>query len=250
MILVLGGTIDSRVLIDRLREKNLDFVLSVTTAYGEKLARERGARVRRGPMDKEAMVDFVKSQKIKLIIDATHPFAVEVKENAMAAARDLDIPYIRYERPEYPYPSYVRKVYSPQEIADLEREEEGTIYLSTGAKSLADFVEIFGKERMVARVLPSQEILEEAKDLGLSMGQVHAIAPPFSYDLNKDLFEKVGARVLVTKESGSEGGLEAKLQAAHDMDMRIYLIARPQLAYPKVFNTIDDLMKNLEKEGI
>ena len=99
MILVLGGTSDSLKICDRLNEIGIsDFVLSVATEFGKDLALEHAKNIINGKMDKKEMIEYIKDQEIRQVIDATHPYAVEVSRNAIEACEQTDIKYIRFER--------------------------------------------------------------------------------------------------------------------------------------------------------
>ena len=79
MILVLGGTSDSLKICDRLYEIGIsDFVLSVVTEFGRDLAESRAKDIINGKMDKDGMVDYIIKNEVRQVIDATHPYAVEV----------------------------------------------------------------------------------------------------------------------------------------------------------------------------
>ena len=98
MILVLGGTSDSIEICNLLNKQNLSYFVSVTTAYGEELARRCTDKVLLKKLTIEDMVDFIKENKIDKVIDATHPYAVEVSTNAIKACELSNIKYIRFER--------------------------------------------------------------------------------------------------------------------------------------------------------
>ena len=46
-------------------------------------------------MDETEIEDFVKDHDIRLVIDATHPFAVKVTKNIRSACQTADTQYIR-----------------------------------------------------------------------------------------------------------------------------------------------------------
>ena len=65
MILVLGGTSDSLEICDRInRYEDLSYTLSVTTSYGEDLARRHAKNVITGKLTKEDMVRFIEKNNI------------------------------------------------------------------------------------------------------------------------------------------------------------------------------------------
>ena len=107
MILVLGGTSDSIEICNLLNKHNLSYFVSVTTVYGEELARRCTDKVLLKKLTIEDMVDFIKENKIDKVIDATHPYAVEVSTNAIKACELSNIKYIRFERVHQGYEDFV-----------------------------------------------------------------------------------------------------------------------------------------------
>ena len=83
-ILLFAGTGDGHDLALWLAEKGIPFTVSVATEYGETLLPE-GMDVHVGRMDVPAMADLM-GRGYTLVVDATHPYAVEVTKNIRAAA--------------------------------------------------------------------------------------------------------------------------------------------------------------------
>ena len=77
---------------DRINKyEDLSYTLSVTTSYGEDLARRHAKNVITGKLTKEDMVRFIEKNNINKIIDATHPYAIEVSKNAMTVCKGIQI---------------------------------------------------------------------------------------------------------------------------------------------------------------
>ena len=64
MILVLGGTSDSIEICHLLNQYKLSYVVSVTTSYGEELARKCTDNVLLKKLTIEDMVDYIKENNI------------------------------------------------------------------------------------------------------------------------------------------------------------------------------------------
>ena len=79
-------------------------------------------------------------------------------------------------------------------------------------------------------MLPTAEVLQIMEDLGVSPKYTIAMQGPFSYDMNKVMFQDTKAEVVVMKNSGLVGGSDTKLQAAIDLDVHVIVIDRPTLA--------------------
>ena len=64
---------------------------------------------------------------------------------------------------------------------------------------------------------------------------------PFSRELNRAMYEKYKANVIVTKNSGTIGGTDAKFQAAADLELPVVVIDRPVLDYPNLAHTFEEV---------
>ena len=251
MILLFGGTSDSLMIMERLCELKEKVALSVATDYGKIFSKAYAPYVIQKRMDQAEMETYMRENQVDLVIDASHPFAEIVSQNAMLAAQKLKISYLRYERARTVLPDYVEKVESIEmacrrALTYLEQDE--TIYLTTGSKTLQEYLNYVPSNRLVVRVLPTAEVLQKCEDLELEAQQIHAIKGPFSQELNEALYQKANAKVMITKESGLSGGTDVKIAAAHAMQMHILMIERPTIKYPLMFESIDGLMDYLVNE--
>ena len=78
-VLIFGGTTESLRVLDFLEGFDLYVVLSVATEYGRECAGKHGRlQVICGRMDREEILSYIKENFIHLVIDATHPFALEI----------------------------------------------------------------------------------------------------------------------------------------------------------------------------
>ncbi|MBE3581696.1 MAG: precorrin-6A reductase [Thermoanaerobacteraceae bacterium] len=231
MILVLAGTADASQVIGVLKSEGYRVAASVVTEYGARLARQAGADlVRTGPLGQEELANYLKRHGIVAVIDATHPFAVNITENAREACRALGLPYFRYRRPEVRLPSYpnLLPASSFEEAAVLAARGQ-VIFLTIGTRHLECFTDapaLKGK-RLVVRVLPEEDSLARCRRLGIWPRDIVAIQGPLSYELNRALYRQYQADVVVTKESGSTGGFEEKVRAALDLGLTVVVVRRP-----------------------
>ncbi len=96
---ILGGTTEGRLLAEFCGARGIEAIVSVATEYGGELVEPSDSvRVVTGRMDGEQMVSFIEENGIDEIIDATHPYAAEVTENARGACERTGISYIRCVR--------------------------------------------------------------------------------------------------------------------------------------------------------
>ncbi|MCG8482457.1 MAG: precorrin-6A/cobalt-precorrin-6A reductase [Clostridia bacterium] len=51
----------------------------------------------------------------------------------------------------------------------------------------------------------------------------------------------------MTKNSGQEGGVNEKIKAAKEKGIEVLMLNRPKIAYPNVFNDMDQLIDALKE---
>lgn len=238
MIFVLAGTQDGREIVRLLLEQGHDVAASVVSSYGgELLAHACGQRclINDKPLDEAALKDYLQEHDIRLLVDASHPYAANVSRNAIAVCQALSIPYIRYERDlsKLDY-DRITVVHSYEEAAQAAASLGTKIFLTTGSRNLDKFVHSPDLKNceLTARVLPTAEVIGLCESLGLDAGHIVALQGPFSQELNRELFRKYGAEVIITKNSGTIGGTDTKFAAAAELNLPIVLIDRPKLNYP------------------
>ena len=253
MIFVAAGTQDGRELAGTLLQAGYDVTASVVSSYGEKLLKQYPRLIINDkPLDEEALEDYIRQHGVRLFVDASHPYAANVSENAMRACRAANIPYIRYERASVPvdydkaYP-----VESYEEAASTAARLGTTVFLTTGSRNLKAFVfsDALKGHTIIARILPTAGVLKECEELGLTPKQIVALQGPFSEELNIALYRQYGADVVVTKNSGEIGGTDTKITAAKKLGLPVVMIDRPKLDYDVIAYTFEEVL-NFAKEKI
>ena len=248
MIFVVAGTQDGRELVKILLEKGYDVAASVVSRYGgELLAHACGQKclINDRPLDQQELQAYMQEHAINMLVDASHPYAANVSANAIAACQKLSVPYIRYERDltKLDY-AKITVVHSYEEAAKAAAALGKNIFLTTGSRNLDKFVHspYLQTAELTARVLPTADVIAACEQLGIDAGHIVALQGPFSKDLNKELFCKYGAQVIITKNSGTIGGTDTKLAAAKELGLPIVLIDRPQLDYPCIGHNYDEIL--------
>ena len=252
MILVLAGTQDGREIAAGLREAGYEVIASVVSEYGRELVAQSGVPVQAAAMDEQELQQFVVRSGIRLMIDATHPYAVNVSRNARQVAANLHIPCLRYERPDSALPIYAKLVLAPdmQRAAEMAVGLGKTVFLTTGSHSLPLFrAAAAGRDcRLIARVLPQPEVIADCIANGFSPADIIAAQGPFSQELNRELFRAYGADVMVTKNSGAIGGTDAKIAAAIELGLMIVVVQRPAALQQQVFDSLPALLEYLKRK--
>lgn len=235
MILVLAGTRDGRELALELAQKGYNVLLSVVSTYGGALVRQSNLAVRVGALDELGLKELILESQIQLVIDASHPYAANVSINTMAACSSMGLPYIRYERPVTDLPDYSRlyTVASAAEAAQTASSLGEVLFLTIGSRTLSIFKNepSLVKHRIIARVLPDVSVLQECFRLGFHPRDIVAMEGPFSHELNVAMFRQYQAGIIITKNSGSIGGTDAKITAAMELNLPLVVIDRPAVTY-------------------
>ena len=227
-VLLFGGTLEGRVLAERLAARGIRVTCSVATEYGQSLIHPvEGLTVRTGRLNQVEMEELMKSGSYACVVDATHPYAAEVSTNLRGAAEHCALSYYRLLRASETAEN-VCWAASMEEAARYLDSKEGPILLTTGSKELAGFTGIQKmEERLWVRILPSVESLQTALALGIPARHIICMQGPFSRELNRATLRQIGAKFLVTKDSGKAGGFAAKAEAAAEAGTELVVIARP-----------------------
>ena len=254
-ILVMAGTRDAVKIIEQLSENKksystdkspLKILATTTTSYGADIAKKTGAdEVISKPLTSDELEDLIEKKEVDLLVDATHPFAVNATTNAIISAKKTSIKYLRYERPslDYSHIEGVHQVKSFKEagklasevLRDLNTEKEVRIESEkkvmhlAGVSTIKPVLENVSPEQLVVRVLPNTTSIGQCQELGFSGENVIAMQGVFSKEFNKALMREYNAGVVISKESGQTGGVPDKIEAALELGLEVILVIRPEI---------------------
>lgn len=229
-ILIFAGTIEGRKLSEQLSNHGIRIHVCVATEYGETLLpSEEGITITSKRLDAVQMKALIKEEQITAVVDATHPYAVEVTKNIIRACEESETEYIRLLRGSIQEDLddciYVKSV---EEAAAYLNKTEGKVLLTTGSKELAKFTVVADyQNRFYARVLSEPNVVTECAGLGFVGKNLICMQGPFNEDLNYAMLKQIQATYLVTKESGSAGGFLEKINGARRAGATCIIIRRP-----------------------
>jgi precorrin-6A/cobalt-precorrin-6A reductase len=252
---LIGGTSDSVAIAKIFTTEKRPFVVSVTTQTAELLYPGK-VQIAVGCFDQQLMQSFCQEENIKAIIDASHPYAVEVSRQAIAVSSKLNIPYLRYERSNYqPSTSIaannsVIELESFQALLTGEYLHQQRVLLTVGCKVLSQFQPWQTQATLYARILPKIESLKTALAAGFTSDRLIAIRPPISLAMETALWQQWGITLVVTKASGSAGGEDIKRQVAANLNIPLIIIARPPIVYPQQTSSLQALLAFVKKNEI
>jgi precorrin-6A/cobalt-precorrin-6A reductase len=217
-VLLLGGTGEARSLAQALAD--IDVVSSLAGRTAD--ARLPVGEVRQGGFGGvEGLTDWLRSNGVDAVVDATHPFAVTMTEHAVAAAREAGVPLLVLRRPGWTPTADDRWhwVGTAAEAADLLPAVGSRVLLTIGRQGLAAFART--GLWTIARCVDPPEPVPAWCELILDRG-------PYDVDGELTVMRTHRIDVLVTKDSGGPQTV-AKLVAARELGLPVVVIRRPPL---------------------
>ncbi|MGR4001249.1 MAG: cobalt-precorrin-6A reductase [Alphaproteobacteria bacterium] len=218
MILILGGTGEAYTLAEALVGR--DF--SVTTSLAGRTASPRlplGAHRIGGFGGAEGLKCWLDENKVRALIDATHPFSTRISEHARGASSVLGIPCLRLQRPPWRATSEDRwQMFADEAELAVSLPSAARVFLSLGRQRLDAFAGC-AECYFVVR-------LAEAIEDALPFAGVSIIDKgPFDVESECRLFREYGITHLVARNSG--GSAWQKLSAARTLNLPVFMIERP-----------------------
>lgn len=228
-ILLFGGTTEGREIACYLEENKISSFVSVASDYGRQvLPPMEFCRVLRGRMDAGEMKYFIMENGIELVVDATHPYAVEVSENIKNAVAETKVSYVRIVREQNEKIQDGKYFSDTRALNGYLNTTEGNVLVTTGSKELGDFCAVRDfKERIYARVLPVENVVKQCLEMGFDKTHIITGQGPFSQEENEECLRKIHGKFLVTKDTGAVGGFPQKIAAARKAGAGILILKRP-----------------------
>lgn len=245
MILLIGGTSETALIARALVEAGFKVLVSTSTDIPLDIGNHPALTRRVGPLDDNEMLRLVTESGITLMVDASHPYASSVTENARNAAAAAVIPYMRWVRPSVLTQNGWIILAVDHAAAAREACAFGSaVFLTTGSKNLAPYVLEAERTRvpLVVRVLPYPHSMEACRNAGVPDANIITGRGPFSMEDNLEIMRRFNIGVVVTKDSGSEGGVPEKLEAARVHGCRVVVVQRPEESSEKSFTDIGELV--------
>lgn len=234
-IWLIGGTQESAQLAEAIAFANLPCIISVTTESARALYPNAAClQVWVGRFTCFEIEAFVRQQRVIGVLDASHPYAVEISQSAIAVCQKLGIPYLRYERPVLAQGAGKGKIFdSFESLLSGDYLQGQRVLLTVGYRPLHLFKYWQDKATLFARILPSAIALEAALKAGFTNERLICLRPPISVGLEAALWRQWEISVVVTKASGASGGEDVKRTVAAELGIDLIAIERPTVEYPQ-----------------
>jgi cobalt-precorrin-5B (C1)-methyltransferase len=227
MILVFGGTTEGRMAAKVLDESGAAYWYS-TRGELQDIQLAHGIRLT-GGMEVNEMDVFCRKHEIRLLVDATHPFAEALHRNVVELASRIAVPIIRYERIYPPRDNDIVwcKNYTDA-IGQLEKYCIDKLLALTGVNTIAKLRPYWQKHECWFRILNREESLAKAQADGFPVD--HLVY--YEQDDTTSLIAQLHPQAILTKESGTSGGYIGKIEAARVAGVKAFVTMRPD--YPSM----------------
>ncbi len=224
-ILLLGGTGTALTLTQELLQQGYQLTYSIAGLVRQP---DLPCQVISGGFTQfGGMAQLVRSQRINLIIDATHPYAVQISHNAVTTASKCGIPCWRLQRPCWEQQNGDNwQTFQDWETLTGHLMAYRRVFLSHGQLSRQQ-LEILSRIRT-----PDQQfIIRTAAPITLDLPkwiQPLEMIGPFDFQDELALLQDLAIEAIVSKNSGSSATY-GKIQAARELGVPVLMLQRPEL---------------------
>lgn len=186
----------------------------------------------------DGLADYLRRERIELLIDATHPYAAQISANAAQAAKAAGIPCWALRRPAWqPQPGDDwREVEGWDALIDALAPFKRPLF-TLGREPLQHLEDIPAHQFWTLRALEACAGNERCAVIGAR--------GPFHLEDERALFERRQIDVLVSKNSGS-AATEPKLEVARERGVPVLVLKRPELPeVDRLFGSVAQLREAL-----
>ncbi len=223
-ILILGGTTEARQLTESLANRaDLEVTVSLAGRTGSPVAHAVPVRVG-GFGGARGLADYLCAERVDVLIDATHPYASTMSDNAVAAARTTAVPLLSLRRPPWTANTGDRWI----EVADTEAavsaigEAPRRVFVALGRNELAPFAGAPQHRYLIRSVDPVDP------PLPLPFATYINARGPFAEAAERALMRTYEIEIVISKNSGGEAAY-GKIAAARALGLAVIMLRRPAL---------------------
>lgn len=240
-ILILGGTTEARQLAGKLApRRDLDVTLSLAGRTQDPVAQPVPVRTG-GFGGAEGLAAYLRDHDVRLLVDATHPYAARISANAALAAGQSGVPVLGLHRPAWqPLPGdRWQMVDGAEEAAGALGETPRRVFLALGRQELAPFEAApthFYLIRSVDPIEPPLAVPDAAYILGRG---------PFGEADELGLLRHWRIDTIVCKNSGGTATY-AKLAAARKLGADVLMFRRPEATDMPTAGSVEEALAMID----
>jgi len=254
---ILSGTSDGPEIANRLLELNYSVFASVLTyKAGQAYIEHPKLHIITGKLNnKDEIINFIKKNQIKCVVDATHPFAVIISENLHNACKEMNKPLLIFERKSVI--NYFDNFIYIDDLKDINKcdLENKNILLAIGSRFLNETASYYMnfKANVFTRVLPTYESITKAFGSCIKKSNIAILEPSKSGEgiLEKKLCDFWEIDYVLCRESGSYSQKNWE-NIINGSNMKLFLVKRPKLkndysySFYRYENLIDHIINNID----
>ncbi len=218
---MLAGTTEATAFARATADRGLDGIVSFAGRVERPLRQPLPQRVG-GFGGIAGLVAYLRTEKITHVIDATHPFAVQMSHHAVAACAEAGVPLVALTRPAWAPVAGDRWIHVPDiagAVGALERPAS-RVMLAVGRMHLDAFAPNPQHFYLLRLVDPPKG------ELPFPCAKVIMDRGPFDADADQKLMEEFRINIVVSKNAGGSGAY-AKIAAARALCLPVVMIERP-----------------------
>lgn len=217
---MLAGSDEARALAERLSDCGQPYVAWISEAPRGQAVLPQVPDLHRFA-DTRQMRAQMTAAGVTRVLDAGHGFDRATTEMAHQAARALDLPFLRVERPPWDIGPPVQMVHDVAAACALV-PKGARVFAATGWDSLADFASFRGAHLFL------RQTRRHARAAPFPFVSLSFDTPPFDAPGEAALFARLRIDTLICRNLGGPDSFP-KVAAARDMGLRVILIDRPAL---------------------
>jgi len=187
------------------------------------------------------LTDYLSSERIDVLIDATHPYASGISANALAAAHESNVPVVVLRRPPWIAVAGDRwtEVDGVREAVRALGPSPRRVFVTLGRNELASFADAPQHHYLVRSVDPVDPPLPLPHAVYLT-GR-----GPFAEADDRALMTTHGIDTVIAKNSGGSATY-GKIAAARSLGIGVIILRRPPAPDEPSIETIEDAIAWLD----
>lgn len=236
-VLILGGTTEASALAGLIAgDPRIVPMLSLAGRTTSPASQPVPVRVG-GFGGADGLADWLNAQHIGAVIDATHPYAIQISANAVKACSRLGLPLASVIRPPWAQQAGDRwtEVDGAAALAGLlaSDPQPRTVFLGLGRQELSCFASA-PRHHYIARMIepPPSGVLPPRMRIIFARG-------PFDKAAEAKLLKTERIELIGSKNSGG-AATYAKIEAAREAGLKVILIKRPKKRHGTILHSPEE----------
>jgi precorrin-6x reductase len=180
----------------------------------------------------EMLDDPASKARLLGVVDATHPFAEDASREISSACETVGVPLCRYSRKEeLPEDAVIAADLDEAVGRAIDLTSDGdVIFMAIGTNDLKAVIPRIRESGrgVLVRMLPTVESMRLAELAGLRPMEIIASWGAGNADFNEALCRDRNVRAIVSRDSGAQGGVADKAEAARRLGIPLVLVSRPE----------------------